>query len=221
MRWYTSSLGKKFIMGITGLLMVGFVVAHMLGNLSIFGGADGINAYAEHLRAFPPMLWIFRLVMLVSFGLHILTWIDLYLQNRAARPVNYATKVYERTTFMAQTMIWTGLLLGSFVVFHILHLTMHIGNPQFAEMADALGRFDVFAMLQASFGKFYLALLYVGAMVVLLLHLSHGIQSFFQSLGLTNDNTLPVLEKGGKVVAFVLMVGFMLIPITILFGVVK
>ena len=220
MRWYKTSLGKKFIMGITGLAMVGFAVAHMLGNLSIFGGANGINAYAEHLRAFPPMLWAFRGVMLVAFVLHIWTGVTLYLENKAARPVQYAMKRNDRTTFSAETMIWTGILLGVFVIYHLLHFTLHAFNPSFGHMVDTLGRFDVFQMVSTSFSKFGISLVYVASMVVLLLHLRHGIQSFFQSLGLTNDATLPRLTTGGRWVAGVVAIGFLFTPVLIFFNVI-
>lgn len=222
MRWYKSSLGKKYFMAITGLMMIGFVIAHMFGNFSIFAGADGINAYAEHLRAFPPLLYVFRLVMVAAFLLHIWFGLNLYLENRAARPVDYAKKVNDRTSFSAQTMIWTGLILGAFVVYHLLHFTTHAFNPEYAEMVEAAtGRFDVFTMVVTAFNKPVIALLYVVAMIILLLHLAHGMQSFFQSLGLTNDNTLPPIEKGSRVVAFFVMLGFLLIPLTILFGMIK
>src|SRR5512133_1844649 len=161
MRWLSSSLGKKYVMGVTGLLMLGFVVAHMLGNLSTFGGANGLNAYAEHLRAFPPMLWAFRGVMAVAIVLHVLFGITLYLQNKAARPVDYAVKKDQRTTFSAQTMIWTGLLLGTFVVLHLLHFTLHLGNPQWNEMLDAAGRFDVFKMVSSSLSNAGMAVAYI------------------------------------------------------------
>lgn len=221
MRWITTSLGKKYVMGVTGLMMVGFVVAHMLGNLSTFGGAAGLNAYAEHLRAFPPLLWVFRLAMVGAIGLHVLVGLTLYVQNKLARPVDYACKKNERTTFSAQTMVWTGLLLGVFILVHLLHFTLHVGNPQWAEMVDAAGRFDVFAMVTSSLKNGGIALFYIGATVVLLLHLIHGVQSFFQSLGLTNENTFCAINAGGKCAAYVVAAGFVLIPLTILFGIVK
>ena len=221
MHWYSTSLGKKYVMGITGLMMVGFVVAHMLGNLSTFGGAAGLNAYAEHLRAFPPMLWVFRLAMVGAFALHIVTGLVLYVENKAARPVDYANKKNERTTFSARTMVWTGLLLGSFVVVHLLHFTLHAGHPEWSALKDAAGRFDVFVMVSSSLSQAPIALFYVAATVVLLLHLLHGVQSFFQSLGLTNENTFCTINLGGKLVAFVVALGFVLIPLTILFGIVK
>ena len=223
MRWYKTSLGKKYIMGITGLIMVGFVVAHMLGNLSIFGGAGGINGYAEHLRAFPPLLWVFRGVMLVAFILHIWMGITLYLENKSARPQQYAMKKNQRTTFSAETMIWTGAILGVFIVYHLLHFTVHAFNPSFNKMIDRTTetpRFDVFHMMTSSFNNFGVTIVYVAAMIVLLLHLRHGIQSFFQSLGLTNDATLPKLTTGGRWVAGVVAIGFLFTPILIFFNVI-
>jgi succinate dehydrogenase / fumarate reductase cytochrome b subunit len=220
MRWYKTSLGKKYIMGLTGLAMVGFAVAHMLGNLSIFGGAEGINSYAEHLRAFPPLLWAFRGVMLVAFILHIWMGITLYLENKSARPEPYAMKKNERTTFSAETMIWTGVILGIFVVYHLLHFTIHAFNPSFNQMADEIGRFDVFRMMTTSFDGLVVTVVYVAAMIVLLLHLRHGIQSFFQSLGLTSDATLPKLTTGGRWVAGVVAIGFLFTPVLIFFNVI-
>lgn len=220
MRWYNTSLGKKYIMGITGLIMVGFVIVHMLGNLTIFGGPPGLNSYAEHLRAFPPGLWAFRFVMLVAFVLHIIMGISLYLENKSARPVQYAMKQNERTTFSAQTMIWTGILLGAFVIYHIFHFTLHAFNPEFETMVEPTGRFDVFNMVVTSFGHFTITLLYVAAMVVLLLHLRHGVQSFFQSLGWNNDATFPTLSTGGRWAAGIVAIGFIFTPVLIYFNVI-
>jgi succinate dehydrogenase / fumarate reductase cytochrome b subunit len=220
MRWYNTSLGKKYIMAVTGIFLILFVIAHMLGNLSVFGGAASLNAYAEHLRAFPPLLWGFRGVMALAFVIHIWMGITLYLENKSARPVAYAKKVNDRTSFSALNMIWTGLLLLAFVVYHILHFTTHTLNPEFAGMVEPSGAFNVFAMVSSAFHHFGVALVYVIAMIILLLHVSHGFQSFFQSLGWTNYRTLPGLEKASRVVAFVLMFGFIIIPIALFFGVI-
>jgi len=217
MRWYKTSLGKKFIMAITGLLMVLFVIAHMLGNMTTFGGANGLNAYAEHLRVFPPGLYAFRAVMALAFLLHVYMGISLYLENKAARPVDYAKKQNDKTTFSALTMFWTGLLLGAFVIYHLLHFTLH-AIPGVVTGEDAMGRFDVFGMVSAAFHQFPTAFVYVVAMVILLLHLRHGIQSFFQSLGLTNDSTQPGLITGGRWVAGVLAIGFLIIPVLLFFN---
>jgi succinate dehydrogenase / fumarate reductase, cytochrome b subunit len=221
MQWYSTSLGKKFIMAVTGLIMVGFILVHMIGNFTLFAGAAGINAYAEGLRAIPPLLWGFRLVMLVVFVLHVWTGISLYLENKAARPVAYARQQLERTSFSARTMVWTGLLLGVFIVYHLLHFTIRVTHPEISHFVDAAGRHDVFAMVVLSFQRFFPAAMYAAAMIILLLHLAHGVQSFFQSLGLSRDDTLPRLEMGGRGVAFVLMVGFLLVPLSIFFGLVR
>jgi len=226
MQWYKSSLGKKYIMAITGVLMFLFVIAHMFGNFTIFGGAEGINAYAVHLRAVPPLLWVFRIVMAVAFLVHIWMGFSLYLENKSARPIDYAVKQNDRTSFSARTMIWTGVLLGAFVIYHLLHFTMHIAiSPEVAagvgQNFDELNRPDVYRMVVLAFNQVVVTLVYVAAMVVLLLHLAHGAQSFLQSLGATNDRTLPTLEKGGRGAAFVIMLGFVIIPLTIFFGVIK
>ncbi len=226
MQWYKSSLGKKFIMAVTGLIMVLFVIAHMFGNLTIFAGAGGINAYAVHLRAVPPLLWVFRVVMAAAFLVHIWIGINLYLENKSARPVEYAMKKNERTSFSARTMVWTGLLLGAFIIYHLLHFTLHVAiSPEVAAGVganfDPLQRPDVFKMVVLSFRQALVSLVYLAAMVLLLLHLAHGVQSFIQSLGANNDRTLPVFEKWGRGLAFVLMLGFALVPITIFFGMIK
>lgn len=227
MRWYKTSLGKKYLMAVTGLLMVLFVIAHMLGNLSIFGGANGINAYAEHLRAFPPLLWIFRVVMLCALVLHVWTGLSLYLENKAARPVNYAQKESLKTTFSARNMIWTGLLLLAFIIFHLLQFTFQLpGLVQQGAKANLVALHgamvpNVFDMVVSALQNFPMALLYVVAMIILLLHLRHGIQSFFQSLGWTNDKTFPVIGTGGRWVAGLVVLGFVFIPVLIFFGVVK
>lgn len=219
-----SSIGRKLVMATTGLCLVGFVIVHLLGNSSIFLGADGINAYAEHLHALGPLVWIFRIILLGLFGLHILFGIQLTLENRAARPIDYNQKKNIRTSFGAETMIYTGLALLAFVVYHLLHFTMHVTNPEISASVlplDAVGRSDVFTMMVLSFQKFFISAVYVGAMVTLLLHLSHGIQSLFQTLGVLNGNTLPVMEKIARAAAIVILVGFVSIPVSILLGLIN
>jgi len=217
MHWFQTSLGKKYIMAVTGLGMVGYVIIHMIGNLSIYAGPGAINEYAEILHEMAPLLWGFRLVLLTLFFAHICTGVMLYLENRRARPVGYARKANVKTSFPAETMIWSGLLLAAFVVYHILHFTLRITNPDISNLIDASGRQDVFAMVALSFTRVSISLIYIAAMVILLLHLYHGIQSLFQSLGANTEKALPFLEKGGRAVAFVLLLGFASIPITFLF----
>jgi len=222
MRWLSSSLGMKYVMALTGFFLVFFALAHMLGNLSTFGGAEGLNAYAEHLRAFPPVLWAFRALMLGAVVLHLFFGLTLYLQNKGARPIAYACKKNDRTTFSAQTMVWTGLLLLVFVVIHLIQFTFHGLLPSGAIIENtAAGHFNVFAMVASSLSSGGVTVFYLASVVVLLLHILHGAASFLQSLGATNENTFCAITTGGKVAAFVIALGFVLIPLSVLFGIVK
>jgi succinate dehydrogenase / fumarate reductase cytochrome b subunit len=216
MRLLSDSIGRKLVMAITGLLMVLFVTGHLLGNLSIFAGANGINAYAEKLHSMPALVWLTRLVMGVAVLTHIVISIQITLENSAANPVKYAVDRSLRATFASKNMIWTGLILGVFIVYHLLHFTVRAFPGTYGQ--DALGRFDVFAMVSAAFGSFFTAAIYVAAMVALFLHLSHGIQSTFQSLGLNNEKSLPTFTGAGKLVSAIYLLGYAAIPAAIVIG---
>ena len=205
-------------MAITGQLMVLFVIVHLLGNSSIFVGADGINAYAKHLHDLGPLVWVFRLGMLGLISLHVFFGIQLTLENSAATPGSYAVKAQRRATFSSNTMIWTGVAILLFVVYHLAHFTARV-TPGLQLGTDAAGRFDVYSMVVGSFQNGGVAFVYAAAMVALFLHLSHGIQSFFQTLGWNNECAMPKLNAVGKTVAFVLLVGYVSIPVTILAGI--
>jgi succinate dehydrogenase / fumarate reductase cytochrome b subunit len=217
MRLLADSIGRKVVMAITGLLMVLFVVGHLLGNLSIFAGANGINTYAEKLHGMPAVVWVTRLVMLTAVLLHLVISIQITLENRAASPVRYAVDRKLRATFAGRNMIWTGLWLGAFIVAHLFHFTIR-SFPGMVLVQDALGRFDVFAMVTDSFGHLLTAVTYVISMVMLFLHLSHGIQSTFQSLGLNNPKTMPGFVRFGGVLSVIFLLGYGAIPVAILFG---
>ncbi|MDY0269236.1 succinate dehydrogenase cytochrome b subunit [Trichloromonas sp.] len=224
MQFTQSTVGRKVLMAVTGFILISFVGVHLLGNSSVYWGADGINAYAKHLHDLGPLVWIFRLVMLTVFGLHIIFGIQLTLENRAANPENYAVKRLVRANFASETMIVSGLVILAFVVYHLLHFTIHVTNPEISAShlpVDAMSRPDVFSMVVLSFQKFLISLIYVAAMVFLFLHVSHGFQSFIQTFGLNNGPSLSVLEKVSKGVALVLLFGYISIPILIIFGIVK
>jgi succinate dehydrogenase / fumarate reductase cytochrome b subunit len=218
MQILTSSIGRKILMAITGQLMVLFVVVHLLGNSSIFIGPDGINAYAKHLHDLGPLVWLFRLVMLAFITVHAIFGIQLTLENNAATPQAYAVKKMQKATFSSENMIWTGVLICLFIVYHLLQFTVRV-TPDIVQGVDALGRYDVFTMVVTSFQKGGIAAIYVAAMVVLFMHLNHGIQSFFQTMGWSTDKSLPVISKLGKVVAVVFLVGYSSIPVLILIGI--
>lgn len=215
MRLLSDSIGRKAVMAVTGLLMVLFVVGHLAGNSTVFFGPNALNAYAQKLHEMAPVVWITRVVMLVAVITHLALSIQITLENEAANPQKYAVDRSLRATFASKSMIWTGLLLGVFIVGHLLHFTVR-NLPGTALGLDALNRFDVFGMVVDAFRKASVAILYVVAMVALFLHLSHGVQSLFQTLGLSNDKLQPAYGLGGKVLSVVFLIGYGSIPVAIL-----
>ncbi len=205
-------------MATTGLLMVLFVVMHLLGNLTIFAGPNGINAYAEKLHMLGGLVWLTRAVMVTAVVLHLVISVQITIENQAASPTRYAVDRKLKATFAGRTMIWTGLILGAFIVFHLLQFTFR-ATPGLVLGTDAEGRFDVFSMVRAAFQAAPVALLYLAAVVGLFLHLSHGVQSTFQSVGLNNSTTLPRFGAGGRLLSLVFLIGYGSIPALILFGV--
>ena len=220
MQLFSSSVGRKAIMAVSGLLMVLFVVGHLLGNLTIFWGPNGINAYAMHLHELAPIVWTTRIVMGLAVVLHIVLSIQLTLENWAAKPQKYAVSNSLRATFAGKNMIWTGLILGAFIGYHLLQFTFHV-TPGRALGNDALQRFDVYSMVVGALRNVLVGIVYLVAMVSLWLHLSHGVQSVFQTLGLNNAVLLPRYETAGKVLSAIFLVGFGAIPAVILVGILK
>lgn len=214
------TVGRKVLMAITGQLMVLFALVHLLGNSSIFVGPNGINAYAEHLHSLGPLVWVFRIAMLTFLVVHGVFGIQTSLENRAANPTKYAVKKNLRANMASETMLYTGLLLLLFICYHLAHFTARV-TPDIVAGNDAEGRYNVFAMVTNSFSHGGIALIYVVAMFILLLHLFHGIQSFFQTMGWNNENTLPVIGKSGRTVAVIVALAYISIPVTILLGLVK
>ena len=214
-----SSVGRKILVAVTGVMLVAFICIHLLGNLSLFAGADAINAYAEKLHSLGPVVWIFRLVMLGIFAIHVIFAVQLTVENSSARPEAYMQKVNEEASFMSRSMIITGCVLLAFVVYHILHFTARVVGVENVEtLVDAAGRFDVYTMVVQSFNNLAISGIYIIAMICLFLHLAHGVGSLFQTLGLTNDSTFDGVGKLGKVVSIVLLVGYVAV---VLCGVAK
>ncbi len=218
MRLFSDSIGRKAVVALTGLFMLLFIVTHLLGNSTIFAGPDGINAYAEKLHGLGPFVLVFRIFMAAMLCLHVIFAVLLTLENRAANPGKYAVKKMLKATFASETMIWTGLLLLAFIVYHLLQFTIRV-TPDVVLGNDAKNRFDVFTMVFSSLRITPIALLYVAAMVTLFLHLSHGIQSIFQTFGLNNDKTMPQFGALGKILSALFLVGYSAIPVLILAGI--
>jgi succinate dehydrogenase / fumarate reductase cytochrome b subunit len=220
-RFYRSSLGKKYIMALTGLGLFLFVIVHMLGNLQIFLGPEAINAYALFLKSRPALLWGARAGLLVIALLHIVSAIQLVRINRAARPVGYSTDKVVASTFASRTMAVSGLILLMFIVYHLLHFTTGTIAPEFLQFEDPLRRHDVYRMMIEGFKNPLASAFYIVSMGLLYLHLSHGVSSLFQSLGLRRRRSVRFFDGLAKISGLVLFIGNCLIPIAVLAGWVK
>lgn len=219
MQLLKSSIGRKILMAITGQSMVLFAVIHLLGNSSIFGWLPGgINAYAHHLHSLPaPIIIGFRLGLLFFVCVHIWYGIQLTIENRGGRPQQYAVKAVQKASFASENMIWTGVLLMAFILYHLAHFTFQIISPDTAALSNLVdGVPNVLGMVVAAFQNMMITLIYAGAMLILFLHLSHGIQSFFQTMGWSNDRVQPFITKAGTLAALALFLGYAAVPLTIL-----
>ena len=210
-----STVARKLVMAATGQLMVLFIILHVLGNATIYFG--WLNAYAAHLHALPPLVWSFRLGLIILFAFHIFYGIVLTLENYAAKPQSYVMRNDLSATVAGRNMIWTGAVIGSFLIYHLLHFTLQVTDPAFAAAnhLDSLGRPDVFTMVVKSFKNFGIAAVYLLAMTALWLHLSHGIQSSFQTWGLNSEKSLPVIKRAGAAAAVILFVAYIAVPVLI------
>ena len=222
--WIFSSIGKKTIVALTGIVLLLFVSGHLLGNFTIYGGPAWLNWYAHHLQSLGPILWVIRLVMLTVVGTHILFTMYLWMENQAARPKKYIASDPVSTTVFARTMRLTGLVVLAFIVFHLAHFTVHIIDPAFATMEyslDGLQVHDCYKMVVTGFQVPWVSAVYIGGLFLLTSHLSHGIGSLFQTLGLTNRRLHTTIETVTKAYAWLLFFGFISIPISVLTGFVK
>jgi len=217
-----SSIGRKYIVAVTGVLLIGFIVGHLLGNLQIFLGQEYINRYAESLAALGPALWAIRVGLLIVVLLHIYFTIRLAIDNRAARPDAYARKSHVKATLASRSMAISGLLLLAFIIYHIAHFTVRVADPRFALLKlDPLNRYDIYSMMVYGFQNVLVSGIYIVAMFLLALHLSHGTSSFFQSLGLNDKKMTPRLARAGRVFAWLIFAGYTSIPLAVLLGIVK
>lgn len=216
-RLFNSPVGAKMLMAITGLMLTGFVIVHLAGNLLIFAGPEAFNAYAKGLHSLGALLWIARLGLLAAFVLHIYLAIKLSIENRAARPVSYAHEATIQATIASRYMKQTGVLMLSFVIYHLAHYTFRVVNPQFLDIPSG----DVYSMVVAGFSSPAVSGFYVFSMAALALHLRHGVSSLFQSLGLYHGNLNPITTKLGPIVAIITFLGFSSIPLAVLTGLVK
>jgi len=181
------SIGQKVLMAVSGFIAFGFVCGHMLGNLQVFISQNQMNTYAEKLQSLGPLLWAIRLFLLATLIIHVWFGIKLKLEAWSARPTGYQKSNTVKATLASRTMIWTGLIILLFVIYHLLHYTFRVTNPELANLTDPLGRPDVYTMVIIGFSNPIVSTFYVVAVGLLSYHLSHGVASMFQSLGLNSD----------------------------------
>src|SRR5581483_857210 len=205
-QFWRSTVGKKIVMAVTGLIMIGFVIGHLAGNLLVFAGRGRINAYSAFLHSTGEVLWGVRLVLLVSVILHITAAVQLTAIDRAARPIGYAKHQYEAATWASRTIRWGGVLLLVFIVYHLLHMTVGTVHPSFTPG-------DVYHNLITGLSVWYVAAFYLIAMLALGLHLYHGTWSSIKTLGLEQDSRVPLRRRRMVwVFAVVMTLGFAVIP---------
>jgi succinate dehydrogenase / fumarate reductase cytochrome b subunit len=219
--FYQSSIGKKYIVGLTALILIVYVLGHLVGNLQIYLGQNRINTYAKFLHDLGPILWAVRVVLLAAFVTHIVATIQLANENRLAKPQKYAVAGYQRSTMASRTMILSGLIVLCFVIYHLLQFTIHATNPEFRKLHDSLGRPDVYGMLILGFRNPLVSLFYVLGLFLLASHLSHGFESVTQTLGINNRRISRFVSVGGQTLTWLIFVGYVSIPASILLGVIR
>ncbi|NNF07203.1 MAG: succinate dehydrogenase cytochrome b subunit [Candidatus Eisenbacteria bacterium] len=215
-----SSIGKKFLMAITGLMLLGFVLGHMIGNLKAFQGAEKFDAYALFLKEVGKpvlgkgdFLWMARLGLLAAVGIHIFCAVSLTLQNRKARPVGYKKTAREASTYASRTMLWGGIILALYVIYHILHLTTGHAHHDFGS--------SVYGNMVAGFKQWPVSLAYVIAQIALGMHLFHGFWSAFRTLGANNPNRDKKLRAIAVFLAVAITAGYLSIPVSVMAGIIQ
>jgi succinate dehydrogenase / fumarate reductase, cytochrome b subunit len=214
--FFASTVGKKIVMAVSGLIMVGFVILHMAGNLQVFEGASRLNTYSAFLHGpANEVLWILRVILIVALIAHVVSAYQLTVLDRAARPVPYAKREYQVATVASRTMRIGGVVLLIFIVLHILHFTTLSLQP--APLVEG----DVYANVIASFRIWWVTLLYVIAMIALAYHLYHGAWSSVRTLGFERGRLDPFKRPVAIALALIVWAGFTLVPVAVYFHLVS
>jgi len=214
--FYGSMVGKKVVMGVTGLIGIGFVILHSLGNLLVFRGPAAINSYSHFLKSTGELLWALRIVLIVAVVLHVIAAVQLTRQSRAARPIAYEKHERQAATVASRTMRWGGALLLVFIVLHILHFTTGTIRP-----AGVFSSEDVYSNVVTSFRIWWVALFYVVAMLALGLHLFHGAWSSVRSIGVSPTSPQPLHHRISLAIALLVWAAFTAVPIAVVAGIVR
>ncbi|MBX3044090.1 MAG: succinate dehydrogenase cytochrome b subunit [Candidatus Kapabacteria bacterium] len=242
---FNSTIFNKIVMAATGAILVLFLIGHCVGNLQIFLGQDVFNTYAHFLQSTGELLWIVRLVLLASILLHVVTSLKLKSLNNSAKPEGYRVKSYVKSTLYSRSMIYSGIVIFLLAVYHLLHFTAQVTNPEYAEFEQSYGpklktealiemngeivpvsagdgifqRHDAYKMVIAGFNKWYISVVYILFVFFVGLHLAHAVQSMFQTLGWNGPRLSPILTTLSKVIGWGLFLGFSSVPVAVwIFG---
>jgi succinate dehydrogenase / fumarate reductase cytochrome b subunit len=214
--FWGSTNGKKAVMAVTGAVMFVFVIGHLAGNLQVFEGPEKLNQYGKLLHDLGELLWPVRIVLLLCVTLHIIATVQLALVKKRARPVGYSAKKAIASSYASRTMYWSGPIVLAFIIFHLLHLTAGYVHPG-SEFIEG----DVYHNVVSGFQVWWVSVWYIFAVVLLGLHLRHGLWSAFQSLGMNHPRHTPILKSTAWLIAVAITLGYISIPISVLLGVVK
>lgn len=221
--FYRSTIGKKVIMGVTGLIGIGYVMLHMAGNLQAFIGQDKINSYGAALHGpLNELTWLLRIVVFVALVLHVLMAVQLTVRSAAARPIGYQKKEPQVATLASRLMKWGGAFLLLFIVVHILHFTTEtLDFGRWAGMTDVHGNRDVYGNIVSSFRLWWVSAFYLVAMLALGPHLYHGAWSALRTLGYAKPSATPLHRRISLVIAVVVWLGFSLVPVAVITGILR
>jgi succinate dehydrogenase / fumarate reductase cytochrome b subunit len=214
--FYGSMVGKKAVMGVTGLIWIGFVIVHALGNLLVFRGSAAINSYSHFLKSTGELLWTLRIVLVLAIVAHVIAAVQLTRQSRAARPIGYVKQERQVATIGSRTMRWGGALILVFIVLHLLHFTTGTIRP-----AGVFSPEDVYANVITSFRIWWVALFYVIAMIALGLHIFHGAWSSVRSIGVSPESPEPLHHRISLAIAILLWAAFTAVPVAVFTGIVR
>jgi len=212
--YYATTMGKKVVMALTGIILFLYVLVHMLGNLQFYAGPSLINEYARFLHSSraAPLLWTARVVLLACVGLHIVAAVQLWWRNRSARPVGYSGRAYREADLAARTMIWSGPIIALFVIYHILHLTTHQVQP--AQVFED----NLFATMVGGFKVPSVAAVYIVAMLLLGFHLWHALWSWLQTLGLVHPHYDRAIRFLARALTVLVVLGDISFPLSVQLG---
>ena len=209
LRFWNTTVGKKAVMAVSGVVLAGFVAVHLLGNLQIFMGPEQFNGYARALKRLPELLWSVRILLLVMVLLHIWGSIQLAVIKSEARPQGYVKHSVAGSSYASRTMYMSGPIIAAFVVYHLMEFTFGVGGTPYDP-------FDAYGNVIAGFRSIPVAAFYILAMALLCLHLRHGLWSVLQTLGFTHPRYMPRIKALAATVALLIFLGFVSIPVAVL-----